>query len=288
MLNRLSPARFDVNVICAPAGVAKLRALNDTIALLQIPHGMKATIEAIRSARIDLLYYWEIGVDSLSYFSAVFSFSPRAIFASWGWPVTSGISAMDYFLSSELLEPPDADYHYSEQLIRLRNIPNFYPRPQWNPPLADRARFGIAADRHVYACGSKSTKNSARFRCVGRRDSAARSARRIADDRSAMASDHGGNSQPLRPPIPRLRRSLAIRSPHEIRRLSHTARHSWTSCSIRYTIAAGRIRPTTRWRSGAPVGSRSPSELHRGRYTAGRVPPNGNARLRRELGGGVC
>ena len=38
---------------------------------------------------------------------------------SWGHPTTSGLPSIDYFLSSELMEPPNADEHYTERLIRL-------------------------------------------------------------------------------------------------------------------------------------------------------------------------
>jgi predicted O-linked N-acetylglucosamine transferase (SPINDLY family) len=38
---------------------------------------------------------------------------------SWGHPVTSGLPTIDWFLSAELLEAPDADGHYREKLVRL-------------------------------------------------------------------------------------------------------------------------------------------------------------------------
>ena len=38
---------------------------------------------------------------------------------TWGHPVTSGMSTIDFFLSADEFEPPDADAHYTETLIRL-------------------------------------------------------------------------------------------------------------------------------------------------------------------------
>lgn len=56
---------------------------------------------------------------------------------SWGHPTTTGLPTMDYFLSSELMEPPDGDQHYSEQLVRLPNLSICYeplPLPAELPP----------------------------------------------------------------------------------------------------------------------------------------------------------
>jgi protein O-GlcNAc transferase len=41
---------------------------------------------------------------------------------SWGQPVTSGLPTVDYYLSSDLMEPPDAAAHYSEKLVRLPGL----------------------------------------------------------------------------------------------------------------------------------------------------------------------
>ena len=33
---------------------------------------------------------------------------------------------LDYFLSSDLMEPPDAEQHYTEKLVRLPNLSIYY------------------------------------------------------------------------------------------------------------------------------------------------------------------
>src|SRR5712671_5237504 len=45
---------------------------------------------------------------------------------SWGHPETSGFPTLGYFLSSDLMEPPDGHDHYTERLIRLPNLSAFY------------------------------------------------------------------------------------------------------------------------------------------------------------------
>ncbi|MCM8614070.1 tetratricopeptide repeat protein [Accumulibacter sp.] len=66
----------------------------------------------------DVVFYPEIGMSSLCYFLAAHRLAPLQV-AGWGHPITTGLESIDLFLSGELLESPQADAHYREQLIRL-------------------------------------------------------------------------------------------------------------------------------------------------------------------------
>ena len=66
--------------------------------------------------------------------------------------MTSGIPTIDYFISSELIEPPDAAEHYSETLIRVKSLPFYYYRPTLPALPKDRAAFGFDAGAHLYGC----------------------------------------------------------------------------------------------------------------------------------------
>ncbi len=105
----------------------------------------------LRQGRFDLLYYWEIGTDPLNYFLPFLGPAPVQC-ASWGWPVTSGIPQVDYFLSWDPLESASDVQHYSERLVRLKHMPNYYHRPNLTGVVADRSRFGFAAAENVYLC----------------------------------------------------------------------------------------------------------------------------------------
>jgi protein O-GlcNAc transferase len=60
---------------------------------------------------------------------------------------------MDFFLSSDLMEPPDADDHYSEKLIRLPNLSYYYePFDDPLPPLR-REEIGLRPAAIVFWCG---------------------------------------------------------------------------------------------------------------------------------------
>ncbi len=158
-LTRLTPGRFRTAVVCAPSGVKQFQnALNGvSVEILPMAATLSETVARVRAADLDLAYFWEVGTDSLSYFLPFFRLA-RVQCTSWGWPVTSGIAAMDYFLSSELIEPPDSAAHYSERLLRLANIPNYYSRPTAPAPAADRQRFGLVPEQHVYVCAQNPAK----------------------------------------------------------------------------------------------------------------------------------
>jgi protein O-GlcNAc transferase len=71
---------------------------------------------------------------------------------SWGHPVTSGFPTIDYFLSSDLMEPEGAADHYSERLIRLPNLSIHYEPLDISPVRIDRAELGLRARAVVYWC----------------------------------------------------------------------------------------------------------------------------------------
>jgi predicted O-linked N-acetylglucosamine transferase (SPINDLY family) len=71
---------------------------------------------------------------------------------TWGHPDTTGSPAMDYFVSSQLAEPDEADGHYSERLVRLPNLGVYYIRPALSGPARTREFFGLDPARHVYLC----------------------------------------------------------------------------------------------------------------------------------------
>jgi protein O-GlcNAc transferase len=83
--------------------------------------------------------------------------------ASWGHPVTSGFPTIDYFLSSDLMEPADASDHYSERLVRLPNL-SIYHEPLDIPPDGiDREQLGLRAGAVVYWCGQSLPKYLPQF-----------------------------------------------------------------------------------------------------------------------------
>jgi len=160
ILNRLPASRFQVTIVCNRAAVAQfLRDSlgNPHIGFLVVPPRLDEAANAIRRARFDLLYYWEIGTDATNYFLPFFRLAPVQC-TSWGWQVTSGIPAVDAYISSRLAEPPDAAGHYSERLVLLDTLLTHYTRPPVSERRPDRAHYGFHDDRHIYFCAQSLLK----------------------------------------------------------------------------------------------------------------------------------
>jgi len=100
---------------------------------------------------LDALLYPEIGMDRPTILLASMRLAPLQI-TTWGHPVTSGLRMIDWYLSSDLMEPPGGESHYSEALIRLPNLSVCYDRPDVPPTAFGREKLGIAPDRIVYLC----------------------------------------------------------------------------------------------------------------------------------------
>ncbi|MDA9625213.1 tetratricopeptide repeat protein, partial [Luminiphilus sp.] len=96
----------------------------------------------IAEANLDFLFYPDIGMSPMTYQLALSRLAPVQA-TSWGHPITTGLDTMDYFISSELLEAPDAQDHYSEQLIRLSKLPCIYRVPELTAIPKDRHSLGL-------------------------------------------------------------------------------------------------------------------------------------------------
>src|SRR6266699_2669297 len=72
--------------------------------------------------------------------------------ATWGHPETTGLPTIDYYLSAEELEPPNARENYTEQLITLPNLGCFY-RP-WGSEATrpDLGKLGIDPRSPLFIC----------------------------------------------------------------------------------------------------------------------------------------
>jgi predicted O-linked N-acetylglucosamine transferase (SPINDLY family) len=116
-----------------------------------IPERVDQAALSLREARFDLLHYWEIGTDSLNYFLPFFR-PARLQSATWGWPMTSGNPAIDFYVSSALIEPEDGETHYRERLIRLEHLPTYYVRPPVPQRPREKEEFGFKASQRVYLC----------------------------------------------------------------------------------------------------------------------------------------
>ena len=110
-----------------------------------------ALCSTIRKDNLHMLIYPEIGMDQLTMKLASLRLAPIQC-SSWGHPETSGLSTIDYFLSSELMEPDNASKNYSERLVKLNNLSIYYEPLKVIPATKDCKDYGIKDNFVVYFC----------------------------------------------------------------------------------------------------------------------------------------
>jgi predicted O-linked N-acetylglucosamine transferase (SPINDLY family) len=116
-----------------------------------IPGNLEAVSQQILDDRLHILVFPEIGMDAPTIPIASLRLAPVQCTA-WGHPVTSGLPTIDYYLSSELMEPENAQEHYTETLIRLPNLAIAYPKPDIPALTKTRSDFALRDDAVVYLC----------------------------------------------------------------------------------------------------------------------------------------
>jgi predicted O-linked N-acetylglucosamine transferase (SPINDLY family) len=152
VVRRIDPGQFEVMIVCSVTGADKLRKGlgSDAMPLVEYVERFDRAVETIRSAAFDLLYYWEIGTDPTNYFLPFLRLAPVQC-TSWGIQVTSGIPQVDYYLSSDLVEPEGAESHYRERLVRARTLLTYQPTRNQEVRAA-RSELGFSEDQHLYGC----------------------------------------------------------------------------------------------------------------------------------------
>jgi protein O-GlcNAc transferase len=132
---------------------------------VQGPLSVEAWRQAIVADAPHVLIYPEIGMDPACVALAAQRLAPVQC-NSYGNPDTSGFPTVDYYLSSDLMEPPDGQDHYTERLIRLPNLAAYY-EPFDVPAVAlGRAELGLRPAATVYWCGQSLYKYLPQFDSV--------------------------------------------------------------------------------------------------------------------------
>lgn len=107
--------------------------------------------QAIRNDNLHIIIYPEIGMDPISLKLASLRLSPVQC-VSWGHPTTTGLPTIDYFLSSALMEPHDADTHYTERLVRLPNLSAYITPLETQITNINRQSFNLPDNSLLYHC----------------------------------------------------------------------------------------------------------------------------------------
>ncbi|MGZ5649628.1 MAG: O-linked N-acetylglucosamine transferase, SPINDLY family protein [Usitatibacter sp.] len=98
--------------------------------------------------KLDILVYPELGMHPDTFTLAGLRLAPVQC-AGWGHPNTTGLSEIDWFISSGAMEPTDGASRYSERLALLPGLGTHYALPK-AAASGSRADYGIPEDRTAY------------------------------------------------------------------------------------------------------------------------------------------
>ncbi|MBI1757598.1 MAG: YkgJ family cysteine cluster protein [Fimbriimonas ginsengisoli] len=107
-----------------------------------LPGRVPAAARFIKDLKLDALIFTDIGMAGPNYQFGSMRLAPVQCTA-WGHPVTSGLPTIDYYLSSDLMEPAGAEAHYTERLVRLPGSGLCYPAIDAAPTGKTRSDLGL-------------------------------------------------------------------------------------------------------------------------------------------------
>jgi protein O-GlcNAc transferase len=112
---------------------------------------LRQWVQAIIDQQLDVLIYPEVGMDPMSVKLASLRLAPVQV-ATWGHPDTTGLPTIDYYLSAEEMEPPEAQESYTEQLVALPNLGCFCRSRGGAAVLPDLDELGIDPRCPLFIC----------------------------------------------------------------------------------------------------------------------------------------
>jgi len=126
-------------------------ARNQCYRFIEDIHNLEKLFKTIQEDNLHVLMYPEIGMDPITLRLAALRLAPVQC-VSLGHPDTTGLPTIDYYLSSELMEPYDANEHYTEQLIRLPNLGFYYEPSVPHDIEMKREELGLPENSVLYLC----------------------------------------------------------------------------------------------------------------------------------------
>ncbi|MFN0050470.1 MAG: tetratricopeptide repeat protein [Cytophagales bacterium] len=155
LLQQIDKQKFAIVLVCSlPNGPEIFRTVAEEsgIEILALPDLIADAVSIVADANFDILYYWEIGTDATNYFLAL-SKPAKVQITSWGWPITSGLKTVDYFISNKNLETYDSVNDYTEKLVLFEKMPVYYYPPPVPKHKTEAPLFlAIAHPDHRYIC----------------------------------------------------------------------------------------------------------------------------------------
>lgn len=118
-----------------------------------LPPSLEGARNQIAAFALDILFYPDIGMDAFIYFLAFARLAPMQC-VTWGHPMSTGIPAIDYFVTHRECELPGSEQFYSERLLALPagDALTYYFRPDTAGLDRTRAHYGLSDANTIYLC----------------------------------------------------------------------------------------------------------------------------------------
>lgn len=159
LFRKLDRSRFEVVLfrVGRPSDPVQeaLEGVADRMVLLEGHLGHSR--EAIAETELDLLLFTDFGAEPLTSFLSYSRLAPVQVLL-WGFPDTSGVPNLDYFVSTSAFEPEGAEEHYSETLIQLPRLYTYIDPPTLSPKPISKRDLGVPEESHLYLCAQSLPK----------------------------------------------------------------------------------------------------------------------------------
>ncbi len=118
---------------------------------IQGPLSLEEWCETISQDNLHTLIFVEFGMDAMAAKLGCLRLAPIQM-TTWGHPDTSGLPTIDYYLSSDLMEPENAQQHYTENLVRLPNLSIYYTPLAIEAEAVYKQDIGLKNDEIMFWC----------------------------------------------------------------------------------------------------------------------------------------
>lgn len=154
IINRLPTNKFDITIIASKQSqreIIKPNIKNSNIKFIDLPDRIDLAVKVISEESFDLIYYWEIGTDTINYFLPFFRLAPIQC-TSYGWPVTSGINNADYYITSRMMATEETEKQFSEKVVYIDSLLAYYFRTPLPNHFKPKENFGFSSSDKIYIC----------------------------------------------------------------------------------------------------------------------------------------
>ncbi len=160
IINNISKEKFKITIVCSQPNGQKILSntiKSEQVNYLSIPADLNKAAQIVYDNKIDILHYWEIGTDSINYFLPYYN-AANIQCTSWGWPDTSGIKNIDYYISCDAFETEQGNGHYTEKLVKFEHLPTYYYLPPIPEIIQTHEHFNLDKTANIYLCAQNLRK----------------------------------------------------------------------------------------------------------------------------------